>query len=231
MKRLAHLFILSWFVISSPAFSINFFCRYIITKALPLMEGKPEAEFVFAETKAFKIRALKPTDWDDYRTLLNDPKVKNMSKDQLSPLSIDGYFLLRRKMPTSDAWESVQFGIVPKDSKSDQIIGMIQLYSHNQHCPGCAMLGYNLTPAYWGQGIMTEVTAQVVDQSFKELHLNEIHAYAALANEGSNRVLQKVGFKKRAQGKMKRHDQLLEINYYKLKSPYLPEEENLQMVF
>lgn len=57
-----------------------------------------------------------------------------------------------------------------------------------------AEMGYDLTPAHWGKGIMTEVLRRALSFGFSEMHLNRVQAFVHLQNAGSYQVLRKLGF-------------------------------------
>ena len=54
-------------------------------------------------------------------------------------------------------------------------------------------LGYRLLKRYWGQGYATESAVASVDYAFEVLQASEIYAMADIENEGSNKILKKVG--------------------------------------
>ncbi len=56
------------------------------------------------------------------------------------------------------------------------------------------MLGYSLSPEYWGRGIMTEAAREVIAYAFSSLGAKYISAYTYPENEASKRVLEKLGF-------------------------------------
>ncbi len=57
-------------------------------------------------------------------------------------------------------------------------------------------VGYSLSPACWGQGIMTEALRAVLRYGFTQMNLNRVEALVALENIGSIRVLEKLGFQR-----------------------------------
>ncbi|WP_324758693.1 GNAT family N-acetyltransferase [Haloarcula sp. GH36] len=75
----------------------------------------------------------------------------------------------------------------------DDPVGVIGL---NRVAPttGAAELGYYLTPEAWGNGYATDAARTVVDYAFAELRLHRVYARAFAGNDGSRRVLEKVGF-------------------------------------
>lgn len=57
-----------------------------------------------------------------------------------------------------------------------------------------AEIGYDLSFAHWGKGIMSEVLQRVLAFGFGEMQLNRIQAFVHLQNAGSYSVLKKQGF-------------------------------------
>lgn len=70
-----------------------------------------------------------------------------------------------------------------------------------------ADIGYELDPAYWGQGYATEAATALVQFGFTQLHLHRIWATCYEENEASARVLTKLG--------MQREGRLREVEYFK----------------
>jgi RimJ/RimL family protein N-acetyltransferase len=61
------------------------------------------------------------------------------------------------------------------------------------HGPKRAELGYLLARPFWGQGIMTEAAGLTLGHAFGALGLTQIFAWADGENQGSLRVLEKLG--------------------------------------
>ena len=57
-----------------------------------------------------------------------------------------------------------------------------------------AEVGYCLSRAYWGKGIMSEAVACVIDYCFKELQFDFLCCGYFLENSRSKRVNEKMGF-------------------------------------
>lgn len=55
-------------------------------------------------------------------------------------------------------------------------------------------LGYDLLPAYWGKGIMTNSIHRLLQYGFEELQMNRIEAYVDPGNALSSQLLQRLGF-------------------------------------
>jgi Acetyltransferases, including N-acetylases of ribosomal proteins len=58
----------------------------------------------------------------------------------------------------------------------------------------CAEIGYELHPAYWQQGLMSEALSAVLTYGFNELGLHRIEANPLAENTSSKSLLVKLGF-------------------------------------
>lgn len=56
-----------------------------------------------------------------------------------------------------------------------------------------AEIGYVLSEECWGKGYMTEAAGQIISFGFEELQLERIQARCFVENQGSERVMEKVG--------------------------------------
>ena len=65
--------------------------------------------------------------------------------------------------------------------------------------PGEADIGYWIAPPYWNQGLMTEAGAALVRHAFEHWGCTLSSADAFTANVASQRLLEKVGFRKVAE--------------------------------
>jgi ribosomal-protein-alanine N-acetyltransferase len=74
-------------------------------------------------------------------------------------------------------------------------IGMC-LARHFVDVPGQLEIGYTLSPKYWGKGIGTEISRALVDYCFTNTDAKEVVAVTDLDNIGSQKVLEKTGFKR-----------------------------------
>jgi ribosomal-protein-alanine N-acetyltransferase len=55
-------------------------------------------------------------------------------------------------------------------------------------------LGYSLMPKFWRQGLATEIGKKAVSIAFKEFSYSSVVGYTLVANQKSERVLQRLGF-------------------------------------
>ncbi len=70
-----------------------------------------------------------------------------------------------------------------------------------------AEIGYELASAWWGKGIMAEALQAMLQFGFETIKLHSIEAQIHPSNQGSRRVLEKVGFQQEG---------LLRENYFDL---------------
>lgn len=77
-------------------------------------------------------------------------------------------------------------------SNPERLIGSIGYHNwQKEHFK--AEVGYELTPEYWRQGIMTEAMNPVLQYGFDHLELNRIEAFIDPHNISSRRLLEKSG--------------------------------------
>ncbi|MBR3742516.1 MAG: GNAT family N-acetyltransferase [Clostridia bacterium] len=78
--------------------------------------------------------------------------------------------------------------------KSDhKVIGLIEVFDVENDRYG--KVGYRVAPWLWNTGVCTEALRRVVDFIFSETAMHRLEATADVRNGGSNRVLEKCGFK------------------------------------
>jgi len=77
---------------------------------------------------------------------------------------------------------------------NDQPVGLGNLSMHSLAVGGVANLGYSVLPAFWRQGIATELAALLVDFAYRRLGAVEVHATTLHGNVASARVLEKLRF-------------------------------------
>lgn len=56
-----------------------------------------------------------------------------------------------------------------------------------------AEIGYVLSEEYWGRGLITEAASAIISFGFENMNLVRIQARCFLENEGSERVMEKLG--------------------------------------
>ena len=96
--------------------------------------------------------------------------------------------LLARWVAEYEQPERLNFAIELKE-EGNKLIGGIDVVHYDEGMP---VIGYNLSRAYWGRGIMTEACRRVLDYLFSQ-GFEAVKIDAMVENVGSNRVIQKCG--------------------------------------
>ena len=96
--------------------------------------------------------------------------------------------------------EYVRWGIVL--SSSNKLIGMIELFEFRNQFR--AEIGYWLSPAHWGKGLMVEAVKAVSKFGLMDIGLRRIEAFTAADNVQSIRMLEKCGFER--EGLLRKHE-------------------------
>lgn len=87
----------------------------------------------------------------------------------------------------------IRWGILIK--KKDVLIGTCGYYDWHKIVRR-AEIGYDLDPAHWGRGIMTEALRAVLRYGFNKMRLNRIQAIIDSQNSRSMKLVYRLGFKK-----------------------------------
>ena len=150
---------------------------------------------LIAETERFIIRELLPDDLEGMFELDSDPEVhrylgnkpvtdKNKSaetiafvRQQYEDYGIGRWAIIDKETNDFIGWTGLKF-VTEATNK------------HRNYYD----LGYRLRRKYWGQGIATETALISLNYAFNRLNLSEVYAAAHCENEGSNKILRKIGF-------------------------------------
>jgi len=145
---------------------------------------------VFLETPRLRLRPYKMEDLASYHALMSDPNVLRYSSKQPSETLAQSGQKLMEIVESSD--DPVGFHALV-ERESGRCIGEAGILSLTPRANRC-VIGYNLLPAFWGQGYATEIASALVDYAFDILQLERVEALAQVANIASRRVLEKTGF-------------------------------------
>jgi ribosomal-protein-alanine N-acetyltransferase len=87
----------------------------------------------------------------------------------------------------------VRWGIIRKGDV--KLIGTCGIYDWDK-LSHRAEIGYDLNPAYWGQGIMTEALRAILRYGFEKMQLNRVQAIIDSKNAKSTRLVRRLEFKR-----------------------------------
>ncbi|MFL5800931.1 MAG: GNAT family N-acetyltransferase [Roseiflexaceae bacterium] len=143
------------------------------------------------ETERLILRQITPDDAEDIFRIYADPQV--MRYWSSAPMrSIDqAHRKIAGAAAAFHAREGIRWAITRKGSS--RLIGscghwrLIKEHSRSE-------IGYELAPEYWGQGIMPEAVGAILRFGFERMGLHSVEAQIEPNNQGSRRVLEKLGF-------------------------------------
>ena len=136
------------------------------------------------------LRPIRTSDLESLVQNANDPLVANNMADLFPhPYTIqDGRDFI--EMVRSDK-KAYRLAIIFED----KLVGMIGLHFMQDIFRINAEIGYWIGSNYWGKGIASEVIPQMVEIGFETFEINRIFGRVFGTNVGSQRVLEKSGFK------------------------------------
>ncbi len=145
-------------------------------------------------TRRLILRHLTPQDAEDIFALFGRDDVTRMY-DLATFESIDRAEAWIASMADRfDGGQGVRWAITRRgDSRVVGTCGVVWR-AHNHS----AVLGYDIHPDHWGQGIATEAARASVEAAFNGVapfELNRVEAFTYPANEASSAVLKKLGFR------------------------------------
>ena len=149
---------------------------------------------IFVETERLILREILPTDIDGLFELDSDPDVHrylgNKPVTDKSQIVEVIYFIRQQYIANGiGRWAII-------DKKTNDFIGWTGLKFvtdlTNNHI-NYYDLGYRLIKKYWGQGIATEMAIASLDYAFNILNTDKVYAMADCKNDGSNKILRKIG--------------------------------------
>jgi len=149
---------------------------------------------IFAETERLILREILPTDVEGMYQLDADPEVQKYlgnkpvtSREQ----TVDIINFIRQQYIDNGIG---RWAII--DKKSNEFLGWTGLKlvtDETNHNKNYYDLGYRLIKKYWGKGIATESALASLEYAFDKLDAKEVYAMADCENNGSNKILKKVG--------------------------------------
>ena len=86
----------------------------------------------------------------------------------------------------------IRWGITIKGD--DKLIGSAGFYKWNQPEHYQAEMGYDLDPAFWGRGMMTEALTAIIQYGFDKMGLHRIEVLIPHDNNRSQNLVKRLGF-------------------------------------
>lgn len=133
------------------------------------------------------LRSFDPADAPQVQSLYGDWNVLRMLLDEAYPYP-DGQ--AARWIATHHDLRAAGIHYPLAIEFEGRCVGYVGLRPNDQSC----VIGYWLGVRYWRRGLMSEAVAAVVDFAFNDLSITGLRARHRLDNEGSSRILDKLGF-------------------------------------
>lgn len=161
------------------------------------------------------LRSWQASDLEDLCCRANDDRIARFMTDAFPHpySSLDGLRFLTLAMSSPE-----RFRAIVTDAG---VVGGIGLHSQSDVFSLNAELGYWLSPAFHGKGIMTRAVGEMVAHGFATLPVHRIFARPFSNNPASMRVLEKAGFvlEARLQGTILKRDEVLDELIYGIRRP------------
>ena len=149
------------------------------------------ATFPHLETERLALRALHSGDVESLFAVLGDEEVAEYYDDDVFKDDPQAREQIEAWAAGFRAKRCVRWGITHREN--GKLIGTCGYYGfHTWHKR--AGMGYELGRSFWRQGIMTEALGAIIEFGSKSIGLNRIEAAVMLENEGSVKLLEKLGF-------------------------------------
>jgi [ribosomal protein S5]-alanine N-acetyltransferase len=137
----------------------------------------------------FRLRPLRSSDAPAWHAYLSDPLViEHTSFPVLSPAAVEA--MVSRALDGYVHAASCRWALA---DASDSLIGTCG-FSNWSLPHSHAELVYDLSPLFWGRGLMRAAAQQVLSWAFHTAGFNRVHAFVMTSNAPSIRLLEKLGF-------------------------------------
>ena len=149
------------------------------------------SQFPVLTTQRLRLRQLRHDDADRMMELFSSPEVLRYLKMDPTDTRDKAVGMIDWLNGTYESKEAVQWAITLLND--DQLIGNCGTYGWDREDRRID-IGYQMLPAYWGQGYATEASKAIIDWSFEHFNLHRVQADCTDGNIASERVLLKCGF-------------------------------------
>lgn len=143
------------------------------------------------QTERLVLRQITESDGEaTFRIFADDRVTEYYAWDTFTSVE-QGHELAAKTAGQFRSREALRWGLVLPESP--EIIGTCGYTQWNQD-HRYAILGYDLARPYWGQGLMSEAVAAVMQLGFERMSLHRVQATVMAGNAASIRLLERAGF-------------------------------------
>ena len=168
--------------------------------------------FPYLTTERLQLRPLSMDDAPEIYLLRSDEKHNEfIDRPRATSLEDAEAFINRIEKLLSEGHS--HFWVVSLKNRAE-LIGTLMLWNFDKE-RNTAEIGYELLPAYYGQGIMTEALPAVLEFAFNTLKLSKIEARTHEHNIRSSALLLKFGFARDAEAEKNRVEDVHDMIFSK----------------
>lgn len=150
-----------------------------------------KTNFTEIETERLLLAKLQTTDWEMISFLRTDETVNKFIKRPTAETKEKALQFIERIRKNVENNLVYYWKITKKGNPT--MIGAISLWNFSEDRK-TAEVGYDLSPAFQGKGIMSEALKNVIEFGFQKLNVDLIEAYTQYQNESSKKLLERNGF-------------------------------------
>ena len=143
------------------------------------------------ETERLLLRRWQDSDREPFAAMNADPRVMEFLPGMLTREESD-----RLIDDIESHFDNRGFGLFATELKSDRtLIGFIGLHvaSFQAHFTPCVEIGWRIAAPYWGKGLATEGSRDVIRFAFEWLRLESLVSFTVPENVASRRLMEKLG--------------------------------------
>lgn len=150
-----------------------------------------DLKFPTLKTKQLTLREPTMNDTQEYHELLSMPEMSAYSNIPASPTVKRSESFVSWMSRLYHRGSGCAWIITKKNSR--EILGGIRINEIHKK-PSFGEIGYELSPGYWNQGLMSEAVKAVTEFGHKEFKLNRLEAWVIPGNIASESVLKRNGY-------------------------------------
>lgn len=137
------------------------------------------------------LRRTNPADADSLFGIFSDPAVVEFYDIEALQNRAQAEEIIDRHQTLFEGKRGIRWGIALRES--DTLVGTAGFFGKIE-AYSSALLGYDLSPAHWGKGIMVEALRPILSYGFTQYGLNRIQATTDLDSSRSIATLKRLGF-------------------------------------
>jgi [ribosomal protein S5]-alanine N-acetyltransferase len=145
------------------------------------------------ETPRLRLRPVAETDAGDLFAIFSDPVVMRYWSTPTWTRPEQATEMVEREAAGLAAGASVRLAIIRADDGA--VVGTLSLFALDEQSRR-AEIGFALASSAWGQGYAQEAARALIRHAFGVMRLNRLEADIDPRNEGSARVLERLGFRR-----------------------------------